>query len=863
LFTDFGGYDDDFNRKYDKGKMEQIPTEDLRVYAGGDTDACYQAGEVLQDELIADPELARFYVTILHPASRAFEKIERRGVLVDQEKFAVLRDDLKKAVKESQQRQLALLPPKLKIKYRERIDDQLSEGKNPMLPSILHDFFFTPQGLNLKPQLLTPKDHKPSLAKSHLLQVADGHAAAAAFITEMTIGDTAEKTLSTFVEGFLKHLRPDGRFHPSYMLFHGGFGDDEDDESGTVTGRLSAKEPAFQTIPKKKPKIGENWPKRLRECYPAPPGKTRFSVDYSQGELKVVACIAPEKRMIKVFLDGHDIHATTGAKIAGVSFEEFLTWKENEDKHLADEFERIRGNAKPVNFGLLYGQSPKGFQAYAWKAYGVKFSLEECEKIVKDFFELYPMLLDYHKRQRDFAALQGHVRSPLGRIRHLPNIYSPIWSIKGKAERQAINCLSDDAEILTASGWRTVDEVSVGDLAVSVNPADGRMELCPIEALHVGKVSDAPMWQIEHSSISAIATPNHRWLIDFNGKPKFKTSSELTMNGHDKIWVSANGLHSEETVWSDDEITLMGWVLTDGHYKKQLSPKSGKDWARFRIGVTQSKAEYIPEIDALFARLGKHAHQVRNTGQHLWEITCSASRRIRETMPDKTLTANVLYSMSQTQRKLLFVTMLKGDGCWDSHAGRWRKFVSGTKERAEAFMMLSVLVGQPARAVERDFSAYEPKKYDSMGNVPKAGKCWFNELAINARAQPQYGSKWIKWSGRVWCPTLKHGTWVAKRNDKAFITGNSPVQSCLADIMEWAIARIDQEFPNEEIQIIGNVHDAIVGDVDSDKVDALIPQVIEIMSNLPFHEIGWKPALKFTVDAEVGPNLAALKKWKL
>ena len=173
-----------------------------------------------------------------------------------------------------------------------------------MLPSILQEYFFTPHGLNLKPLELTPKDQKPSLTKSHLRAVAEGVPAAAAMIEEMTIGDTAGKTLSTFVEGFLKHLRPDGRFHPSYMLFHGGFGDDEDDESGTVTGRLSAKEPAIQTLPKKKPKFGQNWPKRLRQCFPAPPGKIIFVIDYSQGELKVVACIAPEKTMIQAFLDG-------------------------------------------------------------------------------------------------------------------------------------------------------------------------------------------------------------------------------------------------------------------------------------------------------------------------------------------------------------------------------------------------------------------------------------------------------------------------------------------------------------------------------------------------------------------------------
>ena len=69
-------------------------------------------------------------------------------------------------------------------------------------------------------------------------------------------------------------------------------------------------------------------------------------------------------------------------------------------------------------------------------------------------------------------------------------------------------------------------------------------------------------------------------------------------------------------------------------------------------------------------------------------------------------------------------------------------------------------------------------------------------------------------------------------------------------------------FPNEEVQVVGNVHDALVAYIDEDKVPSLVPQLIDIMSNLPLHQVGWNPPLKFTVDAEVGPNLADVKKWK-
>jgi DNA polymerase I-like protein with 3'-5' exonuclease and polymerase domains len=442
IYTPLGGYDDYFNRTYDKGKMEMVPTADLLTYAGGDTDACQQVADIMRDELANDERLTRFYLTILHPASRAFEKIERRGILVDQDKYAVLDQDLRKVIKEGEKTSLSLLPQKMLTKYRDRIVEQQSDGKNPMLPSILKDYFFTCNGLNLKPREFTAKTGEPSMAKSHLRQFAD-NPDAAAMVKSLTDTDSASKTLSTFVVGFLKHLRPDGRFHPSYMLFHGGFQDDADDESGSVTGRLSAKEPAFQTLPKK-----TAWAKRIRECFIAPPGKVILSIDYSQGELKVIACVSPEPTMLASYDKGLDLHAVTGAKLAQVSIEEFLTWKGSEDKKLAERFDLLRGNAKPANFGLIYGMQVEGFRAYSWANYGIRLSFEEAEGMRNAFFELYPGLLGFHGKSKEFVKLHEHVRSPLGRVRNLPGIRSWDREVRSRAERQAINspiqsCLTD------------------------------------------------------------------------------------------------------------------------------------------------------------------------------------------------------------------------------------------------------------------------------------------------------------------------------------------------------------------------------------------------------------------------------------
>ena len=120
--------------------MELVPTGPLKNYQGGDTDAAYQVADALQDELAA--RLRTQPLLHHHPASRLRGPSRRSsGVAysVDQQKYAVLAADLRKVIKEGQQVQLPLLPGAMRIKYRDRIDDQLKEGKNPPLPSILNE----------------------------------------------------------------------------------------------------------------------------------------------------------------------------------------------------------------------------------------------------------------------------------------------------------------------------------------------------------------------------------------------------------------------------------------------------------------------------------------------------------------------------------------------------------------------------------------------------------------------------------------------------------------------------------------------------------------------------------------------------
>lgn len=177
------------------------------------------------------------------------------------------------------------------------------------------------------------------------------------------------------------------------------------------------------------------WGKRIRKCYTAPPGMLVLENDYSQGELKVMACLAHEDAMIKAYMNGMDLHVVTSGGVAGLSYEQMMALKKS-DK---EKYDAIRQLGKAGNFGLIYGMGVDGFIEYARLNYGVALSYEEAEKFRTGFFNTYPMLIQYHKQYKAFAHKHGYVRGPMGRVRHLPLINSQRKDVQAQEERRSIN----------------------------------------------------------------------------------------------------------------------------------------------------------------------------------------------------------------------------------------------------------------------------------------------------------------------------------------------------------------------------------------------------------------------------------------
>src|SRR6266487_5389933 len=164
--------------------------------------------------------------------------------------------------------------------------------------------------------------------------------------------------------------------------------------SSDLTGRLSAKNPAVQTIPKR-----TRWAKRLRECIIAPEGHVIWQRDFSQGELRIAACEANEPTMIDAYLNNKDLHGITGAKFAAMLVQEFLAMQHAPEGSEAEAcYAKYRQRGKNANFGMIYKISAGGFQVYC-RRNGLNLTQEECEDYLKAFFALYGGLHPWHQKQ--------------------------------------------------------------------------------------------------------------------------------------------------------------------------------------------------------------------------------------------------------------------------------------------------------------------------------------------------------------------------------------------------------------------------------------------------------------------------------
>lgn len=245
-----------------------------------------------------------------------------------------------------------------------------------------------------------------------------------AFLDDIVDMREKAKLYSTYIIGTLEKLTPKNVVHASFKIH------------GTVTGRLSCVEPNLQNVPRAitNPDI--------KPMFIPPPGFVLLELDYSQAELRILAELAGEKKMIEWFNRDYNIHLATACKMSG-ALERYDEVKsiEKDDDHPENLFwKRKKKKAKTVNFGIAYGQTEKKLaQTLDDDGTTIFESEQEAKEFLEEWFETFPNVAPFFKKQHNFAKKHGYVVNLFGRKRRLPDIYSPKFGKMLEAQRQSVN----------------------------------------------------------------------------------------------------------------------------------------------------------------------------------------------------------------------------------------------------------------------------------------------------------------------------------------------------------------------------------------------------------------------------------------
>lgn len=401
----------------DTKNLLTMPLAEVLEYNVLDTWYMYLIKRQLKQELLQQPRLLRLFMLEMMPAHSVLVESELRGIWIDVKR---LKERKPKAASK-----LAEIEDKIK-KFLPDPEDESWPTDSKGRPSPIN---FNPSNFSrwflfdwLKLPVLARGKEKPdgspgapSMAEDILLELREVHPAVQLMLDRVVW----QKFLSSFFGAYEELYDKNHRIHTNFKL------------AGTVTGRLSsgkADEDKISGVRGRQRGVNLQQVPRdpfIRGLFGAPPGWVFIEADYSQVELRIAAFLARERTMLELYRTGADIHMITAIRTTGLPKNQVT--------------KEMRKRAKAVNFGFVYGMGWRKFIHTAFVKYDAVYSEEEARNAREVFFNLYPGLLSWHARQRRLVAEHGRVQSPLGRIRHLPDIYSPDPGVRAEAERQAIN----------------------------------------------------------------------------------------------------------------------------------------------------------------------------------------------------------------------------------------------------------------------------------------------------------------------------------------------------------------------------------------------------------------------------------------
>jgi DNA polymerase-1 len=357
--------------------FDKVPLDAATEYAAEDADICLRLWLRLKPRL-AEEGSTRVYQMVDRPLVTTVGKMERRGIKVDREYLAKLSGTFATEISA------------LEGRIYEAAQGPFTIGSPVQLGAVLYDRLGLAGGRK-------GKSGQYSTDVNELERLAGEGVEVARLVLDWR---QLTKLKSTYTDALQAQINRDtGRVHTSYSL------------SGAQTGRLASTEPNLQNIP-----IRTELGRKIRDAFVAEPGYVLMSADYSQIELRIAAHMADVPQLKEAFRDKADIHNMTAEELFGSSD------RENRNK------------AKTVNFAILYGVSAWGL------ASRMGVAKEEGSAIIARYFERFPGIRAYIDDTLNFVRSKGYTETLFGRKTHFyPNIRSPNPSIRGGAERAAIN----------------------------------------------------------------------------------------------------------------------------------------------------------------------------------------------------------------------------------------------------------------------------------------------------------------------------------------------------------------------------------------------------------------------------------------
>jgi len=556
---------------------------------------------------------------------------------------------------------------------------------------------------------------------------------------------------------------------------------------------------------------------RVREVYVAKPGCKLVYFDLSQCEMRAAAYASGDERFMQTCQG--DVHSGN-AKILFPSEAELI---EAEPKGRGKPFRDV---AKNAGFGVTYlAETQTVFEFLRSKGFDVHY--KDVAVMMDHMHEAYAGYFRYVQRNVNTVAKTGFIRTLLtGRIRWL-GWHSP--------PTEVANCLDAETEALTQRGWIKGFDLKVGDMLLTKRIDTGEMVWEPISRLRLFPNYSGRLFEFKSKSFNAVTTPEHRWLVRDrrDGVDLCATSEELA-KGTGELSIHRTGAYVAPTtaIYTDDIVDLIGWLVTDGSVHRD------------RFVLYQTKRAHVARIDALLQRLGVRFSKVvrpakgEERSRTIWRVHAREPlvSFVYRLVPDRTLTLQFLCELTAAQTKLLLTAMMRGDGSTEPTRAR---FVCRDKARADIFQVLALMCGAATTARWRG-PAQPKKQYATIANRPKSNGCWIVTILRRDTAQvlrhPQrYGRAKKKVDQvreftanvPVWCPVVRNTYFVARRNGDVYITGNTPIQSMIADLMNERLPLISRSLPGGA-HVVAQIHDAAIIETPEQHVE----RVKAIISNV-------------------------------